>query len=164
MPDTARTPAPLRQAGERGAAEHDTGRSDEDAAGRLFVAMSRLNRMLRREAPALLGHSSVAALATVVGFGPLRSGDLASREGVSAPTMTRVVVGLEAAGYVRREPDPADGRASLIRATHEGAELIRGSRSARSRVLRDRLAALSPGQRDALIAALPALDALTAED
>ncbi|MGA8113623.1 MAG: MarR family transcriptional regulator, partial [Actinocatenispora sp.] len=86
----------------------------EDVASRLFVALSRLNRTLRREAPAPMGHSAVAALATIVSFGPLRPGDLAGREGVRAPTMTRVVAALEAAGYVVREADPADGRASLI--------------------------------------------------
>jgi DNA-binding MarR family transcriptional regulator len=137
---------------------------DADVAARLFVAMSRLNRMLRREAPALLGHSSVAALATIVWFGPLRSGDLAGREGVSAPTMTRVVAGLESAGYAVREPDPADGRAMLIRATAEGEQLINGNRSARSRVLRERIAALTPEHRAALLAALPALDALGAAE
>jgi DNA-binding MarR family transcriptional regulator len=120
--------------------------------------------MLRREAPALLGHSSVAALATIVWFGPLRSGDLAGREGVSAPTMTRVVAGLESAGYAVREPDPADGRAMLIRATAEGEQLINGNRSARSRVLRERIAALTPEHRAALLAALPALDALGAAE
>lgn len=136
--------------------------TDLDVVGRrLFVALSRLNRTLRREAPAPLGHSSVAALATIVWFGPLRAGDLAGREGVSAPTMTRVIAGLESVGYAVREPDPSDGRASLIRATAEGEAVITGNRSARLRVLRDRLAGLAPEQRTALFAALPALDALS---
>jgi len=130
----------------------------------LFIALARLNRTVRREAPALLGHSAVAALATVVWSGPLRPGDLAAREGVSAPTMTRVLAGLEAGGYVVREPDPADGRASLVRATEEGVQLIRGNRSARSRVLRERIAALTDEQRAALRAALPALQALAGDE
>jgi DNA-binding MarR family transcriptional regulator len=134
-----------------------------DAAA-LFVAMARLNRLVRRKAPAQLGHSAVAALATVVWFGPLRPSDLAAREGVSAPTMTRVLSGLEAGGYAIREPDPADGRASLVRATAEGVALIKGNRSARSRVLRERIAALTDEQRAALRAALPALQALAGDE
>jgi DNA-binding MarR family transcriptional regulator len=134
-----------------------------DAAA-LFVAMARLNRLVRRKAPAQLGHSAVAALATVVWFGPLRPSDLAAREGVSAPTMTRVLSGLEAGGYALREPDPADGRASLVRATAEGIALIKGNRSARSRVLRERIAALTDEQRAALRAALPALQALAGDE
>ncbi|BCJ35249.1 MarR family transcriptional regulator [Actinocatenispora thailandica] len=134
-----------------------------DAAG-LFVAMARLNRLVRRKAPAQLGHSAVAVLATVVWSGPLRPSDLAAREGVSAPTMTRVLSGLEAGGYAVREPDPADGRASLVRATAEGAALVQGNRSARSRVLQERIAALSDEQRAALRAALPALQALSGDD
>lgn len=131
------------------------------AAHRLYVAMSRLTRTLRREAPAPLGHSGIAALVTVVACGPLRVGDLAVREGVSPPTMTRIVDAMAAAGYVVREPDPADGRASLVRATSDGEALISGNRSARARVLRDRVAALTGEQLQALIAALPALDALS---
>lgn len=132
-----------------------------DPAVRLYVALSKMNRMLRREAPALLGHSAVAALATVAREGPLRSGDLAGREGVSAPTMTRVVDGLAAAGYVAREPDPADGRASLITVTTEGEQFLAGKLSARIEVLRHRLAGLPADRREALLAALPVLDALS---
>jgi DNA-binding MarR family transcriptional regulator len=135
-----------------------------DPAGRLQVALSRVTRMLRREAPTGLGHSSVSALATIGKYGPLRSGDLAVREGVSAPTMTRVVAGLESAGYVTRDPDPADGRASLIRITHDGGQLLDGNRSKRLAVMRARIEALPTDQRAALLAALPALDALAGEE
>lgn len=141
-----------------------TAASYDAAARTLFVALARLSRTLRKEAPAMLGHSSVATLATIVSSGPMRPGDLADREGVSAPTMTRVVAGLVAAGYVVREPDPDDGRASLVRATEQGHQMISGSRSARSQVLRERIAALDPAQRDALLTALPALHALTDRD
>lgn len=133
---------------------------DEDLTQHLFVAVSRLMRSLRRATPTPLGQSAVTALATTVAVGPLRAGDLAAREGVSAPTMTRIIAALEAAGYVVRESDPADGRASLVRATADGEALITGNRSAVARVLRARVATLTAGQRAALAAALPALDTL----
>lgn len=135
-----------------------------DAASRLFVALSRINRMLRRDAPDQLGQGAVSVLATIVWYGPLRSGDLAAREGVSPPTMTRIVAGLETTGYACREADPADGRACLVRATTKGRELINGNSSATLDILRERVDRLPPDQRAALLAALPALDCLSADD
>jgi DNA-binding MarR family transcriptional regulator len=55
----------------------------------------------------------------------LRVNELA-REVVLSPTaMSRFVDRVEAAGYVRREPDPADRRALLIAITDDGVELLR---------------------------------------
>lgn len=132
-----------------------------EGAARLYVAIGRLSRSLRRSSTMGLGHGSTSALATVVHGGPLRTGDLAAREGVSAPTMTRIVAVLVAEGYVVREPDPDDRRVALIRATEHGEQIITEVRSARSHALLDRIAGLPPAERDALLAALPALEALT---
>ncbi len=55
----------------------------------------------------------------------LRVNELA-REVVLSPTaMSRFVDRVEAAGYVRREPDPADRRALLVAITDEGVALLR---------------------------------------
>jgi DNA-binding MarR family transcriptional regulator len=55
----------------------------------------------------------------------LRVNELA-REVVLSPTaMSRFVDRVEAAGYVRREPDPADRRALRVAITDEGIELLR---------------------------------------
>lgn len=134
-----------------------------DAAARLYLAFGRLSRSLRRSSPSGLGHSTTATLATVVHLGPIRTGDLAAREGVSAPTMTRIVAALVSEGYVRREPDPDDGRACLITATGEGERAIREVKSARSKVLLARVQLLPEEQRAALLAALPALEALAGD-
>jgi DNA-binding MarR family transcriptional regulator len=134
-----------------------------DGAARLFLTIGRLSRSLRRSSTMGLGHGSTSALATVVHGGPMRTGDLAAREGVSAPTMTRIVAVLVGEGYVVREPDPDDGRVWLVRATAQGERVITEVRSARSQALLDRIARLPADQRAALLAALPALEAL-AED
>jgi DNA-binding MarR family transcriptional regulator len=120
--------------------------------------------MLRREAPVALSLGSITALGTVVNEGPIRVGDLAATEGVRAPTMTRIVDGLVADGLAERVPDPGDGRACLVRATSAGVELTTGARTARARVLATRLGRLSPQQRSALAAALPAIESLFADD
>ena len=136
----------------------------EEIAGRLFVSVARLIRRLRHGDPTPLGPGAISALGTIVTDGPMRLGDLAAVEGVRAPTMTRIVDALVSDGNAERIPDPADGRACLVRATEAGAGVIAGARSARSRTLLERMAQLSPDQLAALYAALPALEALCADD
>lgn len=138
-------------------------REPTDLAARLYLTLGRMCRSLRRSSPSELGHGSASALATVVHNGPLRIGDLAAREGVTAPTMTRIVSVLVGEGYVLREPDPEDGRGWLVRATADGERVITEVRSARSQALLHRIAQLPAEQREALLAALPALETL-AED
>jgi len=50
-------------------------------------------------------------------------GVLAERIGIEVPTLVRTVTRMEAAGLVRREPDPADGRRVIVRLTARGREL-----------------------------------------
>ena len=136
----------------------------EEIAGRLSVAVARLIRRIRRGDTTPLGPGSISALGTIVSDGPIRLGDLALVEGVRAPTMTRIVDGLVADGNAERVPDPADGRACLVRATATGADVIAGARTVRSRSLVARLSQLDASQLDALYAALPALEALTGDE
>ena len=132
-----------------------------ELSARLQVSLARLSRMLRREAPSTLGQSALSTLATLAAEGPLRIGDLAAREGVRPPTMTRIVAVLEEQGLVERLPDPADRRAGLVRPTRVGAAQVAGARSTRGARLAEHMARLTPAQRRAIAAALPALEALT---
>ena len=50
----------------------------------------------------------------------IRLVDLAARAGMTKQAMSELVVDLEALGYVRRRPDPSDGRAKLIEFTKRG--------------------------------------------
>ena len=52
---------------------------------------------------------------------------LASRAGISKQAMGKLVEELEGIGYVERVPDPADGRARLVRFTKSGIALMRDS-------------------------------------
>ncbi|WP_062354646.1 MarR family winged helix-turn-helix transcriptional regulator [Herbidospora yilanensis] len=129
-------------------------------AERLKAALARLGRHGRRQTRGDLTAGQTSALAAAARLGPVRLGDLAAHEGVSAPTLSRVVAGLENLGLLARTPDPADGRASLISLTPEGeAELgrLRGDHIA---FFVSRISALPPDQREALAAALPAIEAL----
>jgi len=142
-------------------------RTDEDIAeaAEANLALGRISRQLRRaRGPSELGVGTLSALATLVRCGPLRLGDLAAREQVAAPTMSRVIAGLESAGYVLRDADPADGRARLLAATGQGEQLVTGLTSERTRVLAARLDRLTPQQRQGLLTGLRALEQTFTED
>ena len=139
----------------------DSGDSGEDSA-RLYLAMIRLNRALRRDAPeASVGHGGLSALATLIADGPQRAGTLAQVEGLPAPAMTRVLNYLESLGYVARTTDPADGRAQRVEATPEGNALVLEGRSARLRAVQERFDRLPRASQDAIVHALDALEQLT---
>jgi DNA-binding MarR family transcriptional regulator len=134
--------------------------SDVELAGRLRLAIGLLVRRLHQLDPTDLSTAKLSALVTVEQLGPVRSGDLAAREHVSAPTMTRLVGALADAGYVTRSADPSDGRGMLVALTPAGGTALAAVRRRRTSQVTTRLARLTPGQRAALAAALPALEAL----
>jgi DNA-binding MarR family transcriptional regulator len=136
---------------------------DIELANRLRLAVSRLARRIRlatNDIPPL----QLSTLATLDQHGSLRSGELAQREAVTAPTMTRVLAALAERGLIVRTPDPSDARSVLVSLSVPGAQALGRIRSERTALLGARLARLSDAQRAALTAALPALEALVAED
>src|ERR1700744_2092252 len=128
---------------------------------RLRVALARLSRRMRRHDAAGLTPTQLAALATVERAGPLRLGDLAAAEGIAPSTLTRIVSVLEDSGYVRRDADPKDARASTLAITPSGHAMLDQRHASGPAQLPEWLLRLTPGQRAALADALPALEALS---
>jgi DNA-binding MarR family transcriptional regulator len=119
-------------------------REVEAAADRLHSAALHLLRRLRTEDDALgISPSRLSALSVVVYAGPIGIGALAAAEGVAAPTMTRLVDGLEREGYVRRRRDPDDARGVLVEATATGRNTLVKGRRQRVQTLAVGIAALS---------------------
>lgn len=119
----------------------------EAVAERLHSAALHLLRRLRTEDDALgISPPRLSALSVVVFAGPLGIGALAAAEGVTAPTMSRLVDGLERDALVRREADPDDARGVLVRATPKGTRVLHRGRATRVRVLATSLERLSPGE------------------
>jgi len=133
---------------------------DAELAARLRIAVGGLVRWLRQRDPGSLSPAQLSALLSVELYGPLRIGDLAARERVSPPTMTRLVDVLAEARLVDRRPDPEDRRGQLVELAPAGGALLAEIRRERTTLLSRRLAALPPEDRAALAAALPALEAL----
>ena len=90
---------------------------DDETAGRLLLAILRLARRLRQEAPEGITPSQLSAVSIVASVGPLTIGELAEHENIAAPTVSRIVTSLEASGRVERIADPSDRRVSRLRAT-----------------------------------------------
>lgn len=135
-----------------------------DLAARLRLTVGRLNRRIRID-----GHESVpplqlSALVTVEQHGPLRLSELARREAVTAPTMSRVLTSLVEQGLVYREPDPQDARGVLITLSELGSSQLDEVRSHRTALVARRLARLDAEQLAALHAAMPALEALLVDE
>jgi DNA-binding MarR family transcriptional regulator len=120
-------------------------------ADRLHSAALHLLRRLRLEDDVLgVSPPRLSALSVVVYAGPLAIGALAAAEGVAAPTMTRLVDGLEHDGYVRRRRDPADARGVLVEATPAGKRILTRGRAQRVQTLAAGLAALSDDELAAI--------------
>lgn len=135
----------------------------EDLGAALRLVVGRLARQLRRHAVGGLTPGQFSALATVDRAGSIRPSELAEREGVSAPTLSRIVGNLEARGYLERAADPEDGRSSLMAISQSGRAALASIRRERTALLARSVATLSDDERAAIAAALPALERLVEE-
>jgi DNA-binding MarR family transcriptional regulator len=116
-------------------------------ADRVHSAAIHLLRRLRKQDDASgVTPSRLSALSVVVFGGPKTIGQLASAEQVSAPTMTRLVVGMQRDGLVKRERDANDARLVWIRATPKGDRILREGRRRRVAELARELSALSDAE------------------
>jgi DNA-binding MarR family transcriptional regulator len=132
----------------------------DELAGRLRFAVARLARLLRQQDQSGFGPTLLAALATIEAHGPITLGELAGREQVAPPTITKVVEKLEANGLVTRATDIADRRVNRVAVTAKGTKQLALYRSRRTEWLASRLHGLSPAEQDQLLAALPVLERL----
>lgn len=122
-----------------------------EVASRLRLAVVRTARRLRQDAseavaPNALSPTLTAALATISNHGPLTPSELAQRERIRRPTVTRIVASLAELGLVTRTPDPTDGRACLVAATAEGSALLRRMRTRKNAYLAKRMRDLDPDE------------------
>jgi DNA-binding MarR family transcriptional regulator len=135
---------------------------EERVADRLHSAAIHVLRLVRREDETSgLTAPRLSALSVVVFAGPITLRDLAAAEGVTPPTMTRLVDGLEGDGLVVRRDDPTDGRAIRIRATAKGAKLLMNARAQRVAALTARVADLSADDQDLLGRAAEVMERLS---
>ncbi len=137
---------------------------DAELAARLRLAVGRLHRRIRIDGQKSVPPLQLSVLVSVEQHGPLRLSELARVEGVSAPTMSRVLAALDDRGLVSRTADPADARCARITLSEAGQRALDEVRSRRTALLARRLDRLNEAQRAALVAALPAMEMLLVDD
>ncbi|MEV7087079.1 MarR family transcriptional regulator [Streptomyces sp. NPDC093085] len=107
----------------------------------VFLRRARANSgEMAREVHPELEPAAYGLLVRLEDGGTQRATELAGYFGVGKATMSRQLRALEELGLVSREPDPADGRAWLIRITDEGRERFRRVRGARRELYVQKLA------------------------
>jgi DNA-binding MarR family transcriptional regulator len=140
------------------------GPKEERLAAELRLAVMRLARRLRQQAPADVTPSMLSALTVVERLGPIALGDLAGFERVRPPTMTRIVSRLEEDGLVSKEADQSDRRITHLSLTDAGRKLITKNRTRKDVYLADRLRRLSSRERSQLQAGIEVIQRLLDEE
>ena len=124
-----------------------------------------MGRELRREARAVGVSPEQVALLVTIKYAPgIGLRELAARERVSPPAMTKHVDRLERDGLVVRTPSSEDRRRVGVSLTEEGQRVLRRVRSRRTAWLAQRLRGLSPKELAAVEAAIEPLRRLIPEE
>jgi len=131
----------------------------------LAEGIARLRRALRRGARVAdpgntLAVAQLELLAALTDQPGARPGQLARRLNMRANTVTTIVNALAARGMLQRVTDNGDRRAVSLTVTEAGREAVQTWQATNAAVLNLALSSLPDGQRRALAAAAPALDAL----
>ncbi len=110
------------------------------------AAIHLVRRLHREDAARGVSGARLSALSVLVFGGPRTIGKLAEAEGVTPPSMTRLVAAMEAEGLVQRAPSPTDARSVIIRATPQGESLMLRGREQRVVALSGWLSSLDPDE------------------
>jgi DNA-binding MarR family transcriptional regulator len=131
---------------------------------RLMQLFPRVTRGMRRwqdraapPSPAPLSPRHIAALEQLRG-GPVTVSELASRLGLTLPTVSGVLADLDRAGFVERRPDPADRRRTIVQINNAQASLITEWLDGAATPLARVLDKLDPSEQEAFLKAMNLLE------
>jgi MarR family transcriptional regulator, organic hydroperoxide resistance regulator len=120
----------------------------DDAWEQFTAAVRRARSRVADRPDAKLTPAQFRLLAALEDAPSLSVGELAQAAGVSSPTATRMLDGLEQCGIVKREPVPGDRRRTAVRPTAKGRRALAETRE-RVDAARERIyAQLSPEDRE----------------
>jgi DNA-binding MarR family transcriptional regulator len=122
------------------------------------VAIQLLRRARRADAGSGMSAARLSVLSVLVFGGTRTVSELAAAEQVAVPTMTRLLQGLEADGYLRRRRDRRDARTVLVSATRRGRRVLESARSARIALIEHAIADVSAAERRTVDRALSVLE------
>ena len=124
------------------------------------VAIHLLRRVRRGDEVSGLSAPRLSALSVVIYRGPISLTELAKAEGVTAPTMTRLVQALVKAGLVEKSVDASDNRAVLLRTTDAGRQTLDLARARRLAAIEELLSRLDPDDAASVERAVSVLEPL----
>ncbi len=133
----------------------------DDIAEALPQRSAALSRLFLTRTSVCVSRTEVGVLRTL-SDGPRRITELATEERVTQPAITLLVNRLEERGWVRRIPDPSDGRAVLVSLTSVGEETFEQLRAEYRALLHEEMAMLDDAEVETLAAAVEILDKLIA--
>lgn len=141
-------------------------RTDAGLASELRLSVMRLRRRLavERHPDNELSMNAMAVLGALHRFGDLTVGDLAAREKVQPPSMTRTVNCLVDGGHATRRRHETDGRQVVVVLTDSGRATVLSDRARRDEWLATRLRELTPAERAVLRSAAPILERLASHE
>jgi len=123
----------------------------------LALASGTMSRLLGQAAGQRRSVTAWRVLSSLDRLGAQRVGDLAIEQRVAQPTMTGLIIRLENDHMVQRQPDPKDGRASLVSLTDAGRQEIQGYRQRAISVLLGGMGGFSDEEQQALARVVPLL-------
>ncbi|WP_051941071.1 MarR family winged helix-turn-helix transcriptional regulator [Phaeacidiphilus oryzae] len=141
-------------------------RTEQSQAARLTDVVTRLRRALRSSIRTdypweSLPMAQVELLQTLAA-GPLRVGELATRQRLAPNTVSGLIGKLLEAGFVDRQNDPGDRRTARIALTPAGERQLADWQQAHERRLAGALDTLAAADREAVVRAIPGLELLAA--
>ncbi len=112
--------------------------------GALLRGLKDLNAFAIEESGVRVELSGVTLLGRLALIGPARLTELAASLGLDPSSVSRQVAAVERSGYVAREDDPSDGRATRLVLTAQGREVVDAVHAKRA----EALVRLTPGWSD----------------
>lgn len=139
--------------------------AEERTLGQIETQVARLMRLgeATRRGTGTMEHRLLDRAAYVIlrhldGAGPQNVSALAARLNLDGSTVTRQVSAMQRGGLIVREPDPHDGRGTVVSPTAAGLSRMAAVRAARTRLYGDILADWPTEDREVLAGMLARLN------
>ncbi|UNZ18717.1 MarR family transcriptional regulator [Streptomyces sp. 891-h] len=141
--------------------EQQDEQQDKDAVNALRAAVMRLSRRLKHQrVDESLSPTEMSVLGTLARCGSATPSELARKEHVQPPSMTRIVAMLEAKGLVRLDAHPEDRRQKVVTQTEQAESMLAAAREKRNAWLTELVQELDEDEWATLRAAAPVLEKL----
>src|SRR3954468_8419280 len=136
---------------------------ETELAARLRLVLVPLVRQPGSQNGPELPPGRAPALASISKHGPFTVGELAERERVSSPMITKMAKSLEELGLVTRTASDQDRRVTQLAVTAEGRRRLEQNRTRKNAWLAQRLRSLDPEDLEAIEAVLPVIERVVAD-